>query len=295
MIREVYRKNMAFELTGLYEASTKDQLHNFLIQLQHSSKRFSSTKAPKNWLDAFQLLMQYIDGLKNKKKKVIFIDEFPWIASARSSFLSAFEHFWNTYCTKRNDLIVVVCGSAASFMINKIIKNKGGLHNRITHKIRLMPFNLQEVKQFLLKKNIKLSNYDILQLYMVMGGVPYYLNHIKKGESVAQNIDRLCFSDHGALVDEFNSVFQSLFSNSEVHQRIIRALAKVKKGVSRKKLLEICGIKSGGVFSKALNELTESGFAIQNKAFSKKTKDSLYSLTDEYSLFYLKFMEQHKG
>jgi len=295
LIREVYKKQIAFELTGLYNGSNRDQLQNFHMQLMLSSKKFEGTKIPSNWINAFQLLQEYLNGLKGAKKKVIFIDEFPWIATARSKFLMAFEHFWNTYCTKRNDLVVVVCGSAASFMVNKIIKNKGGLHNRLSQKIRLLPFSLNETEQFLLSKNIKLSHYDILQLYMAIGGVPHYLNQVNCGESVAQNIDRMCFEENGPLVNEFNEVFKSLFKNSEVHETIVKALSKTKAGVTRKMLLELCKMGSGGIFTKAMGELTESGFVAHYIPFGKKKKDSLYRLADEYSLFYLKFMESNKG
>ncbi len=141
LIREYYNKEIVFELTGLYKGSTKDQLSNFSKELQKRHLK-SNTDVPTKWLDAFTRLEKYLDKLKSKKKKVIFIDEFPWIANSRSKFLMAFENFWNHYATKRDDLIVVICGSAASYMIQKVLKNKGGLHNRITHSIRLLPFNL---------------------------------------------------------------------------------------------------------------------------------------------------------
>ena len=295
LVREVYKKQMAFELTGLYKGSHRDQLQNFHNQLRFSSKRFENTKIPGNWINAFQLLQDYLTGLKGKKKKVIFIDEFPWIATARSKFLMAFEHFWNTYCTKRDDLVVVVCGSAASFMVNKIIKNRGGLHNRLSHKIKLMPFNLNETKLFLKSKRIHLNNYDILKLYMAIGGIPHYLNQIKRGESVVQNIDRLCFENNGGLTDEFNEVFKSLFKNSDIHEIIVKALSNTKKGVTRNKLLELTNLESGGIFSKALDELTESGFVSQYTPFGKRNRGSLYRLSDEYSLFYLKFIKPNQG
>lgn len=295
LIRKVYEDSMVFELTGLHRGTLKDQLQNFHSQLTSSSKIFEKKELSKDWFSAFQLLEKLLDGKRSKKKKVIFIDEFPWIATARSKFLMAFEHFWNTYCTKRNDLVVVVCGSAASFMVNRIIKNKGGLHNRLSQVVRLLPFTLNETELFLKSKQIDLNRYDILQLYMAIGGVPHYLNQIRKGESVAQNIDRICFAEHGPLTNEFNEVFTSLFNNSKVHETIIRTLSKTKKGTTRAQLLTMCGLGSGGVFSKALHELIESGFVETYQPFGKKTKDSLYRPSDEYSLFYLKFIEKNRG
>jgi hypothetical protein len=295
LIREVYRKNMVFEFTGYYKGSMHDQLRNFHKQLQSSSGRFNKVKTPGDWITAFQMLEKFLNNLKSTKKKIVFIDEFPWIATSRSKFLMAFEHFWNTYCTKRNDLVVVICGSAASFMINKIIRNRGGLHNRLSYKLQLLPFNLNETEQFLKSKGIHLNQYDILQLYMVVGGVPHYLDKINRGESVIQNIDRLCFESNGDLVNEFNEIFTSLFSNSKTHEKIIRVLSKTKRGIARNELLKLCKFGSGGVLSRTLEELIESGFVSQYTPFGKKIRNSLFRLSDEYSMFYLKFIEPNTG
>ena len=295
LIRECYKKNTVFEITGYYRGSMRDQLRNFHSQLTRNSKKINKHPIPKDWFAAFELLESYLNSQRKPDKKVVFIDEFPWLATTRSKFLTAFEHFWNTYCTKRNDLVVVICGSAASFMVNRVIRNKGGLHNRITCKIPLKPFNLYETEKFLKSKKIGLSHYDIIQLYMTIGGIPFYLNKIKRGESVAQNIDRLCFQNEGDLVNEFRDVFTSLFSNSKAHDKMIRVLAKTRKGITRKELLKKCNLGSGGAYSNTLDELIESGFVHQYAPFGKKSRDSLYRLSDEYSLFYLKFMEANLG
>ncbi len=249
---------------------------------------------PVKWTEAFVLLEKYLDGLKGKKKKVIFIDEFPWMATRKSKFLMSFENFWNRYATKRKDLIVVICGSAASYMVQKIIKNKGGLHNRISHKIRLLPFNLNETELFLRSRKINYTKYDILQLYMVMGGIPHYLEKIKRGKSVVQNIDLLCFDKDGILNDEFNQLFASLFSESDNHLKIVVALASVKKGISRDELIVKTKLKGGGDFTAKLEELIESGFVSEFGFLKNKSKRTLYRLTDEYSLFYLKFIKDIK-
>lgn len=295
LIRECYKKNTVFEIAGYYRGSMRDQLRNFHSQLTRNSKKINKHPIPKDWFAAFELLESYLNSQRKPDKKVVFIDEFPWLATTRSKFLTAFEHFWNTYCTKRNDIVVVICGSAASFMVNRVIRNKGGLHNRITCKIPLKPFNLYETEKFLKSKKIGLSHYDIIQLYMTIGGIPFYLNKIKRGESVAQNIDRLCFQNEGDLVNEFRDVFTSLFSNSKAHDKMIRVLAKTRKGITRKELLKKCNFGSGGAYSNTLDELIESGFVHQYAPFGKKSRDSLYRLSDEYSLFYLKFMEANLG
>ncbi|MCF8459329.1 MAG: ATP-binding protein [Flavobacteriales bacterium] len=292
LVRQFFENRICFEVTGLFQGGMVDQLANFTKELDKRTS--TNNKKPTNWLDAFTLLEQYIDSLSNEGKKVIFIDEFPWMATKRSKFLMAFANFWNSYSEKRADLIVVICGSAASYMVQKIIRNKGGLHNRISQKIRLLPFNLQETELFLKSRNIDLTRYDILQLYMAVGGVPHYLEKVQRGKSVAQNLDRMCFEKDGVLSDEFNLLFASLFDDSDKHKAIIRALANTRKGLTRDGIIEKSGLPSGGDLSLKLMELIESGFVTEYPYFQNKAKQTLYRLSDEYSLFYLKFMENGK-
>jgi AAA+ ATPase superfamily predicted ATPase len=293
LIREFFNKNIVFEVTGLFGGNMKDQLRNFAKELL---KR-TNNKAPEvtSWFEMFAILEGYLDTKFEKSKKVIFIDEFPWIDTPRSRFLMAFENFWNNYCSQRDDLIIVICGSAASFMVKKVIKNKGGLHNRITRKIRLLPFNLNETNLFLKNRGIKYTHYDVLQLYMAIGGIPHYLEKLNKGFSVAQNIDRLCFSKDGVLNEEFKELYASLFEDSEKHMRIIRTLAESNKGITRNQLITNSGINSGGDFSLKLEELMESGFVSEYPYYQNKKQLSLYRLTDEYSKFYIKFIEKNKN
>lgn len=293
LVREFYNKHLVFEISGLFGGSRKDQLENFKKELQKKVEK-NIVSIPTTWLEAFSQLENYLESLKGKKKKVVFIDEFPWLATAKSQFLMAFENFWNSYCTKRSDLIVVICGSAASYMVQKIIRNKGGLHNRISRKIRLLPFNLLETDLFLKSRGIKFTHYDTVQLYMALGGIPHYLERIQKGFNVAQNIDALCFNKDSVLNDEFNQLFASLFDNSERHLSIIRALAEVNKGITRNELLVKCGSVSSGDFSLKLEELMESGFISEFPFYENKKQYSLYRLSDEYCKFYLKFIQYNR-
>ena len=293
LIREVYKEHITFEITGLFKGNLKDQLLNFNKELK---KRVTSTFVQAtNWFEAFEQLEKHTLEVTSTKKKVLFIDEFPWMATPRSKFLMAFENFWNTFATKQKNLVVVICGSAASYMIQKIINNKGGLHNRISQHIQLAPFNLQETQSFLLSKNIEYVQFDILKLYMALGGIPFYLDKVKRGKSVAQNIDTLCFEKDGFLNDEFNRLFVSLFNNSERHLSIIKALSKKRKGITRKELMVASGISNGGDLSLKLEELIESGFVSIHTFKDNKKQNSLYRLSDEYSLFYLKFIEKNKN
>lgn len=290
LIREVYKNHIVFEISGIYKASFKQQLRNFDLTLE--THKFSGQKSS-GWVEAFHKLGQYLNQFKSQKKKVIFIDEFPWLDTHRSNFLGAFDNFWNSYASKRNDLLIVICGSAASYMIKHIVRNKGGLHNRLTQQVQLSPFNLYETEQLLKQNKVKLSRYEILQVYMAMGGVPHYLEKIIPGESVAQLLDRLCFSKNGFLRTEFNNVFASLFEQYDNHESIIRTLATVRKGLTRNAILSKSKINSGGTLTKTLEELEQSGF-IEKYTPYQGTKDAIYRLTDEYSVFYIRFIEQAK-
>lgn len=293
LIRETYKKEIIFEVSGIPDGSYSQQLTNFFNKVIEKSDKFKSRNTPKDWLEAFNLLGEYISTLKSKEKKVVFIDELPWIHTPKSNFISLFSHFWNDFCTKRDDLVVVVCGSAASFMINKVIKDKKGLHNRITYPIRLLPFNLYETELFLKSKKVNLGRYDYLQIYMAIGGIPHYLDKLISGDSVATAIDRLCFQPGGLLVDEFNVVFASLFESSSNHEKIVETLAASKKGLTRDEIVSKTGLSSGGGLTRTLIELSESGFIAEYKPFNKVKKEALYRLSDEYSLFFIKYIKNN--
>ncbi|MBU1013240.1 MAG: ATP-binding protein [Bacteroidetes bacterium] len=291
LVREVYKNYIQFEIAGIHNVTLKQQLHNFHLTLSVKNTNFQK---PSYWIEAFHQLGLYLNKLKITKKKVIFIDEFPWLDTRKSKFLPAFDNFWNSYASKRDDLVVVICGSAASYMIQNIIKSKGGLHNRLTEKIQLAPFNLYETEQLFRKNKVKLSRYDILQIYMAMGGIPHYLERISSGESVAQAINRLCFRRDGFLRSEFENIFASLFEQHENHALIIRTLASIRKGLTRTEIVTRGKIASGGTLTKTLTELEESGF-IEKYIPYQGNKDAIYRLSDEYSMFYIKYIENTKA
>lgn len=270
------------------------QLFNFTTVLSKSMNLAIALKQPANWSEAFVMLGTYIEQLTGKDKKVIFLDELPWLDSLHSGFLSAFDYFWNTWCTKRTDIIVVICGSAASWMIEKILFNKGGLHNRITRQIRLLPFTLRETKDFFRHKNIKLNDHQIAELYMAIGGIPHYLELVQAGQSATQNIDNLCFSPQGMLRQEFEKLYSSLYDQADNHIAIIRALSKRRSGLTRNEIVQETKLTSGGYLTTVLRELEESGFITFYLPFNRKSKDAIIRLTDEYSLFYLRFIEKSR-
>ncbi len=296
LVRQTYAQQISFELTGLKGVKLSTQLENFTVTLQTSFQLSFLPALPQNWLQAFRMLINVMEAQPPRKQKVVFfLDEFPWLDSPKSGFLPAFDHFWNSWASKQNNLVVVICGSAASWMIQNIVRSKGGLHNRITRRIRLLPFNLHETEKYLQHKKVQLSRYDILQLFMLTGGVPQYLNEIRKGESVAQFIDRSCFSNEGGLREEFQYLYPALFDHAEKHTAIVKALADKPAGLSRKEILQSCQLSSGGSFTKIINELMESGFITALLPFGKNNKELIYKLDDEYSLFYLKFIANSRA
>ncbi|MEL7219938.1 MAG: ATP-binding protein, partial [Bacteroidota bacterium] len=294
LIKTVYKENIDFEITGIQHASRKEQLRNFMIQLSNFSKGTFPLIAPKDWLEAFHFLSKFLESKNKKEKQVVFLDELPWLSTHRSGFLKGLSFFWNSWAVNHN-IIVVICGSAASWMIKKVVHHKGGLHNRITKRITLKPFNLFETAAFLAARNFNFNRYQILHLYMAMGGVPHYLNEIEGGKSATQNIDQICFTENGLLRDEFTKLFSSLFDKAESHIKIVRALAKKRKGLTRNALIKVSKLPEGGGASKTIEELQHSGFISQYYPFGKKKKNSLFRLTDEYSLIYLKYIEKKQN
>jgi uncharacterized protein len=297
LIHTVYKENIVFEFTGMNRKNLAEQLENFALTTQTTfmSRAALPIAAPQNWLQGFRMLINLLGSTKTLEKKVIFLDEFPWLDNKKSGFLAAFDHFWNSWASKQDNLVVVICGSAASWMIQNIVRNKGGLHNRITQRIRLEPFNLYETALFLRNNHINLGQYDILQLYMVTGGIPHYLNTVKAGESTTQIIDRLCFTKDGGLRNEFKDLYPALFGRADKHIAVIRALADKLSGLTRNEIIENCGFKTGGTVTKILEELLESGFISEYLPFNKTAKEAIFKLSDEYSLFYLKFIENSKA
>lgn len=295
LIRQTFSNRIVFEFTGAHQVSLQEQLSRFAKALTRASGAELPIALPKSWGDAFELLRDYLEPrLKGGGKKIVFLDEFPWLSTPRSKFLQAFDYFWNSWATAQPGLVVVICGSAASWMINHVVKNKGGLHNRITKRIRLLPFTLRETKSFLRSMQVQLEHYQILQLYMALGGIPHYLKEVQPGESAIQAVDRLCFDEHGILRDEFKNLYPALFDNAERHIAVVRALAGRNAGLQRGELIAQLGLSSGGTLTKVLEELAESGFISSYLPFNRQAKDTIYRLTDEYSRFYLKFIDNRR-
>jgi uncharacterized protein len=290
LIREYMKPHLVLEVVGMHDQSTAVQLANFLISLRKAFPLVPLVQ-PRTWLEAFELLRYCLDQpTQIKGKRVIFIDEFPWLATRKSSFVAAFDNFWNSYASRQRDLAVIVCGSAAAWMIRHMVDARGGLHNRLTRRIRLEPFRLDEVEQYLKYRRIRWDQRQIVMAYMALGGIPHYLNLIQPGQSAAQCIDAECFRPEGMLHNEYRNLYAALFESYATHEAIVKVLATSWSGLTRDQVLAKAQLSSGGGVTKAIEELQLSGFVTETFSLDKKTKGSLLRLTDEFSVFYWHWM-----
>ncbi|MES2802288.1 MAG: ATP-binding protein [Bdellovibrionota bacterium] len=290
LVRSFFKTQAAYlEIVGLKDGTLHQQLEIFTQALSEHFYSGIALQNPKNWQDALTLLDKEIKNLK--KPLVIFLDELPWLATPKSHLLEQLDHFWNAKWSTNSHVKLILCGSAASWMIDNIVDAKGGLHNRLTDRLAIQPFTLKETEEYLKFQSIKLGRKQILELYMCLGGIPYYLNALKKGESTAQAINRICFQKNGLLFEEFERLYSSLFNNSNDYIQIVRALAKARQGVSRNQLLKTLKLPSGGRFAKKLKELEEAGFISSFVPFGKTAKDVTYRLVDEFSTFHISWIE----
>lgn len=286
LIRQYFANKFTFYHTGEANVGMKDQLLGF----RDSLKDYGHVcPIPTSWREAFRELRALIEHAP-EGKKVVFIDEMPWMDTPRSKFLSALEHFWNAWGSSRDDLVLIVCGSASTWIVNNILKNRGGLHNRITDQIHLMPFTLSECEELSRNLGLALSRQEICSMYMILGGVAYYWGFLRRGESVAQNVDRLFFAENGKLRGEFDSMLASLFRHDAGCRKMFSALSAKGVGISRDELLKRTGMSDGKVFTQTLEALEKCGFIRRYSAYGKKQRDSLYQLVDSFSLFHLRFI-----
>jgi len=287
LIKELLEGQFTFRMTGKENAHMADQLLNFSYAM---SDFFGEEKVPKNWTEAFRLLTKAIESQK-EGTKIIFIDELPWLDTKKSKFISALEYFWNNWAFYRSDIKLIVCGSATSWMLNKIINARGGLHNRVTHKIPISPFTLQETEQFFQKGGFDYERMEIIDCYMAVGGVAYYLSLFENDKSVVENINTLCFTKGGELSDEFDKLFKSLFTKADNYITVINALSTVGKGMTRNDLIQKTKLTNNGNLTTLLNELEQCEFIRSFVPFKKEKKDKLYQLIDQFTLFHLHFIK----
>ena len=293
LIREYFNNRFSFYISGVNNSTSKVQLRNFAKAL--ADYGLKDNKKLEDWLDAFNALKALLEQKdiyrdEKSKKRIVFLDELPWLDGKRSDFKAALDLFWNTYGSTQSDLILIVCGSATSWIMNNMIKDHGGFYNRLTRTIHLLPFTLKEC--LLYSQHLKL-NYTknlISECYMIFGGIPYYWQLLDKEKSLAQNIDHLCFRENGQLHNEYQALFRSLFSSKGKHREIIEALMKKGSGMQRTELSSIANIGDGKSLTTALEELCECGFIREYDNYHTSKKGKFYQVIDPFVLFAKTFL-----
>ena len=297
LIKEYFNNTFSFYATGLSNAKTKDQLKAFqgsLLEYGYHEKAI-----PKDWYEAFMRLKALLQKDEVKRdpvsgKKVVFLDELPWMDTPRSDFKSALEYFWNSWGSTQNDLLLIVCGSATSWIIDNLLGDKGGFYNRITRQIHLLPFTLGECEELYRTNNIPMTRQQMIESYMIFGGIPYYLNCFDKRLSLAQNVEELLFKQTGQLYYEYDRLLGSLFKKWERHAAIIDAVSHSKGGLTRVELAKNPSIRDGEPLTKALNELEQCGFIRKYKNYTKEKNGFYFQLIDPFMLFCFHFIKNRE-
>ncbi len=301
LINEAFKGHFAFAHAGLspIEASKNGKtklkrMHEQLMHFYHSLLTFGLTpsKPPSSWIEAFYMLETLLSSKTDNEKQVVFIDEIQWMDTPKSGFMTGFEAFWNGWACRRHNIMVIVCGSSTSWVLDKLINNHGGLYDRVTKQIHLNPFSLSECEEFLTKNGFNYSRYDIVQTYMAFGGIPYYLKYLDRSKSFAQNIDSLFFESNAPFQSEFDRLFQSIFANPETMQTIVKAIGSKKSGLTRQELLSVTKIQDSGSFSKYLKALIEGGFIFKYIPFAAQKREERFKLIDPFCLFYMNFSQK---
>jgi uncharacterized protein len=293
LVRNFFRdESMFFHITGTPGQNTAQQLWNFTQVYADVFHRGRHQPTPRTWPEALNLLRKAIEAHGSQERIVLFFDELPWLATRKSGFVEALSHLWNRYLEADPRVIVVVCGSAASWMIKHVIDSRGGLHNRTTRRLHLKPLNLHDAEIYLHEKGVRLSRKQIVEVYMAVGGVPAYLDNVRPGRSSAQIIAEICFEEQSPLYGEFDRIFRSMFNNSEQHTRVIRELTGKRSGITRRELFSATRITSGSVQNRVERELIESGFIARSPQFGAKKKGAIIRLIDEYVIFYLTWRDK---
>ena len=288
LINEVYKDNIIFRHTGSRIGSTEVQLEAFADSLKDWG--LNNFSKPKTWIEAFSLLKELINK-SNKRKKVIFIDELAWMGENDLLLLSALETFWNNWAYPRTDIILVICSSVSSWIVNHILNDNGGFYDRVTCKMQIFPFTLKECEDYSKHFNLPFKRIDIMETYMCLGGIPYYWSFLKKEFSFRDNMDYLFFSDNAPLKDEFNVLYSSLFNKPDEYEKIINGLSSKRIGLTKKELVNVTKIVDNGILSERLKNLCSCGFIRQYNKLGNKNRDALYQVIDNYTIFYLKFLK----
>lgn len=293
LIRELFGNKFTFQYSGIFKASNKKQLEVFYRNLIEQGLDSMETP-PTDWFDAF-FLLEHLINKSTAVRKVIFLDELPWMDARNSRFIAALEHFWNGWASARNDILLIICGSATSWIINQIFRNKGGLYNRVTFKLRLQQFSLHECEELVQLLKLPFNRNMIIEGYMIMGGIPFYWTKLDGRMSIGQNVNNLFLKEHGELHDEFRYLYSSMFNTPDKYIKVVEALSGKKAGLTRDEIILKAKLENNGHVSRILEDLVECGFIRKYCQPDKRLKDALFQLMDCYTLFYYQFVRKAHG
>lgn len=293
LIKSLFESEFTFYATGAQNITSAEQIERFNKEIRVYGG--SELEKATSWFEAFENLNSIIMQSKSVGKKVIFLDEISWMGGTDTSFISALDYFWNRWISFRDDVLLIICGSGTSWIIDNIVNNTGGLHNRLTDQILLMPFTLGECEEYFLERGIRLARYQIVEAYMIFGGIPHYLDFFLRDKSLAQNVDRIYFAPDAPLMNEYSNLYDSLFKNAEDYIKIIEAISTKRKGLYREEIAALTKMKSGGTLTKMIKDLIVCGFIRDYIAFGKKRRDVMYQVIDPFTYFHLCFRDKQKS
>ena len=242
-----------------------------------------------DWSDAFAHLTRHL----TKKSTVILFDEISWMGSKDPTFLSKLKVWWDLVLQNHPSIILILCGSISTW-IDKNIINSTAFFGRVSLYLELTELSIPQCKKLLNLQGFKGSDLDFFKILSVTGGVPWYLEQIQSHQSADENIKRLCFEKNGLLVNEFDRIFNDLFSSrGEIYKKIITNLSEGMK--TRANLQKVMSYSPSGTLSHHLKALEICGFVTRHADWSLKTgkpgKLTLYRLSDNYLRFYIHYIE----
>lgn len=288
LVEESFKDLPLLKFEGLEGQSTAAQQREFLRCLAEiSGKQEYRLIRTTQWTDLLILLADFISDRYKGRPVVVFLDEFQWLAAGRTKLVSSLKYVWDNHLKKMKNLHLILCGSICSFLVNKIIHSRA-LYGRIDLELHLEPLTLPEITALFHPRR---SLREVVELYMAVGGVPQYLERIDPAQSVRLNLERLCFSRGGYLVDEFDRIFVSHFGTNQHFRKILSVLAK-KAFASREQLQKACHLASGGRITEYLDDLELAGFIESYRPVDKPeaTKIRRFRIADPYLLFYFQFI-----
>ncbi len=218
----------------------------------------------------------------------LYLEELQWLASYDSKLIAELKYVWDNHFRNNPKLILILCGSAPSFMINQVLHSQA-LYNRSQHELRLRPFSLNETKAYLGRSY---SRMQVLDAQLTVGGIPEYLHYLRSDASTFLALCKESFTQDGFFTHEYDRVFTSSMAKNRNYRKTIQFLSK-RRYASRGEILKHLQLRSGGGISELLIDLQLCDFITQEIPFHLGPRSTLarYHMSDPYLQFYFKFIQ----